>query len=430
MKTLGSRLREEAAFQRAVLVAFQRDAFLRRIAWRNVWRNGRRTAVVVIAIAVGIAGTVLSMAINFGMVVQMVETAIATDLGHLQIHARGYEDDPGLARRLDDGGRMGIAALNLAQNVTAWAPRVRSDGLLTSPRASAGVSVLAIDPEREAGITVMADSVTQGAYLDGEERRILIGEALAERLAVKLGSKVVLSATDVTGDLAGEAFRVGGLFRTSSSDLNRSTVYLQLEEAQRLFAMGDAISELAVRTADRDRVASLQRNLVEELGEGVEVRSWEQLAPLLVYFVDMFDQMAWIMYAAVFIAMAFGIANVMLMSVFERTREIGVIASIGMSGPRVVAMVNWESLFLVGVGLLAGFVLSAAGLFLLRDGIDLSRWGEGLNAMGVPTTIVPVVRMKDLVAPTVVAAVTGILAGLWPAVRASRTRPAEALRHV
>ncbi len=430
MKDLQRRLREDGVFVRAVLLAFERDAFLRRIAWRNVWRNGRRTVVVVIAIAVGIAGTVLSMAINFGMVVQMVETAIATDLGHLQIHARGYEDDPGLARRLDDGGRMGIAALDVAENVTAWAPRVRSDGLLTSPRASAGVSVLAIDPEREARITVLADSVTQGAYLDGEKRRILIGEALAERLRVRLGSKVVLSATDVRGDLAGEAFRVRGLFRTPSSELNRSTVYLQLEEAQRLFAMGDAISELAVRTADRDRVVGLQRHLVEELGEGVEVRNWEQLAPLLVYFVDMFDQMAWIVYAAVFIAMAFGIANVMLMSVFERTREIGVITSIGMSGPRVVAMVTWESLFLVGVGLVAGFVLSATGLFLLRDGIDLSRWGEGLNSMGVPSTIVPVVRTKDLVAPTVVAAVTGILAGLWPAVRASRARPAEALRHV
>jgi ABC-type lipoprotein release transport system permease subunit len=291
------------------------------------------------------------------------------------------------------------------------------------------VRVLAIDPEREARITVLADSVVEGAYLDGERRRILLGQALGEHLQVKLGAKVVLSATDVAGDLTGEAFRVAGFFQTSSLELDRSTVYVRLPEAQSLFAMGDAISELVIRT-DRDEVEELQRQLVERLGDGVEVRNWEQLAPLLVYFVDIFDQMAWIVYAAVFIAMAFGIANVLLMSVFERTREIGVLSSIGMSAPRVVAMVTWESLLLTVVGLLAGFALSALGLFLLRDGIDLSRWAQGLNALGVGTTIVPVVRTGDLVAPTLVATATGILAGLWPAVRASRGRPADALRHV
>jgi ABC-type lipoprotein release transport system permease subunit len=424
--------RANVAFIRAVLMSFERDAFLRRIAWRNVWRNGRRTSVVVAAIAVGLAGTVVSMAIQFGMVIQMVETAISTDLGHLQIHARGYEDDPGLDRRLADGGKAGIAALSaLAEEagVEAWAPRLRSDGLITSPRSSAGVRVLAIDPAREANITVLADSVVEGAYLDGERRRILMGEALGKRLQVKLGSKIVLSASDLNGDLAGEAFRVAGFFRTSSLELDRSTVYVRLPEAQSLFSMGGAISELVVRS-DRDDVTDLQKQLVKRLGEDVEVRNWEQLAPLLVYFVDIFDQMAWIVYAAVFIAMAFGIANVLLMSVFERTREIGVISSIGMSAPRVVAMVTWESLMLTVVGLLAGFALSALGLFLLRDGIDLSRWAQGLNSLGVGSTIVPVVRPGDLVAPTLVAAVTGIVAGLWPAVRASRGRPADALRHV
>jgi ABC-type lipoprotein release transport system permease subunit len=424
-------LRAQVAFFRAVLRAFERDAFLRRIAWRNVWRNGRRTVVVVSAIAVGLSGTVVSMAIQFGMVIQMVETAIATDLGHLQIHARGYEDDPGLGRRLGDGGAPEIAALTASADgdPVVWAPRVRSDGLLTSPRSSAGVRVLAIDPAREQKITVVADSVVEGNYLDGQRRRILLGEALGEHLQVKLGSKVVLSATDVSGDLTGEAFRVAGFFRTSSLELDRSTVYVRLPEAQALFAMGDAISEVVVRT-DRDDVEELQKRLVARLGDGVEVRNWEQLAPLLVYFVDIFDQMAWIVYAAVFIAMAFGIANVLLMSVFERTREIGVLSSIGMSAPRVVAMVTWESLMLTVVGLGAGFALSALGLFLLRDGIDLSRWAQGLNALGVGSTIKPVMRPRDLVAPTVVATVTGIVAGLWPAVRASRGRPADALRHV
>ena len=413
-----------------VIGSLSRDRFVWRIAWRNVWRNGRRGGVVVTAVAVGIAGAVVSMAINFGMVVQMVETAIETDLGHIQIHASGFANDPGLDRRLRDGGEAGIAALDGLVGVRAWAPRVRSDGLLTAPRASAGVRVVAIDPAREPGITVLADSVVDGEYLDGAARRVLLGQALGERLHVRVGSKVVLSGTDANGDLAGEAFRVAGFFRTTSLELDRSTIYVRLQEAQRLFALDGAISELAVVAEHKDDVDRVGDALRARLGADVDVSTWEELAPLLVYFVEVFDQMAWIVYAAVFVAMAFGIANVLLMAVFERTREIGVMRSIGMSAERVVAMVTLESFFLVMAGIVAGFALTALGLFLLRDGIDLSRWGEGLLSMGVGTTIVPVLRPYDLVVPTVVAVVTALVSGLWPAVRATRARPAEALRHV
>jgi ABC-type lipoprotein release transport system permease subunit len=418
------------SFAGQVLGAIARDRVLWRIAWRNVWRNGRRTAVVVAAIAVGIAGVVLSMAIQFGMVFQMVETAIATDLGHLQIHAPGFEDDPGLDYRLPDGGRAGADALSDHPEVAAWSPRIRASGLIMSPRSSAGIQLIAIEPGREAEITVVAESVTDGVYLDGEARRVLVGEALAERLHVKVGSKVVVSATDAKGDLAGEAFRVAGLYRTASLEMDRTTVFVRLAEAQKLLALGDAVSELVVRARDRKQAGALAAELEGKLGSEAEVRTWRQLAPLLVYFVDIFDQMAWIVYAAVFIAMAFGIANVLLMAVFERTREIGVMRSIGMNGQRVVALVTLESLSLVVVGVVAGFALTGLGLFLLRDGIDLSRWAQGLNAMGIGTTITPVVRSGDLVAPVVVATITALLAGLWPALRASRSQPADALRHV
>jgi ABC-type lipoprotein release transport system permease subunit len=223
---------------------------------------------------------------------------------------------------------------------------------------------------------------------------------------------------------------VAGFFRTTSLELDRSTIYVRLEEAQRLFALDGAISELAVVAEHKDDVDRVGEALRARLGSDVDVSTWEELAPLLVYFVEVFDQMAWIVYAAVFVAMAFGIANVLLMAVFERTREIGVMRSIGMSAERVVAMVTLESFFLVMAGIVAGFALTALGLFLLRDGIDLSRWGEGLLSMGVGTTIVPVLRPYDLVVPTVVAVVTALVSGLWPAVRATRARPAEALRHI
>ncbi len=425
-----AQVRDALRFARATLAAAAFDRFLWRLAWRNVWRNPRRTGIVVTAVAVGIAGVILSMAINFGMVLQMVETAISTELGHVQVRARGFRDDPGLGLRLDDGGRAGAAILESLPQVEAWAPRIHSQGLLSSTRASAGVRVLAIDPPRESGITSLAGSITEGAYLDGDARRILVGEALAERLHVGVGGKLVLSASDANGDLAAEAFRVAGLFRTASLELDRTTVYLRLPEAQELLALGDAVSELVAVTERREAIPAVREALATRLVGDVEVSTWRELAPLLVYMVDSFEQMAWIVYAAVFIAMAFGIANVLLMAVFERTREIGVVRSIGMSAPRVVAAVVLESLCLTLFGLLVGFALAVGLVFSLRDGIDLTAFARGLNALGVGTTVVPIVRAQDFTTPTVVATVTAILSSLWPALRAARALPARALRHV
>ena len=160
------------------------------------------------------------------------------------------------------------------------------------------------------------------------------------------------------------------------------------------------------------------------------MRTWEEIQPLLVFFVELFEQMGWIVYGAVFVAMAFGIANVLLMSVYERIREIGILMAIGMGPRRMVASIVIESVLLTLLGVGIGLAIGVLAIWLLGDGIDLSRWAEGLTAYGVGTKIVPVIRSQDLIVPTLVAIVTAVLASLWPALRAVRIRPADAVRHV
>jgi len=400
-----------------------------RFAWRNVGRNPRRTAIVVTAVAVGVGGILLTMAVNYGMVHQMVETAIGTELGHIQVHGQGFEDDPSLDIRIEPerGVRPGWAAD--LPDVRAWAPRVRSQGLVFSPRASVGVRLIGIDPEREAEVSVLAESLVEGSFLT-ERRRLLMGERLARRLHVAVGDKVVVSAQDVSGDMTGEAFRVSGLFRTASRELDEGAVFVRIDEGQRLLGLGEAISELVVLAeADRD-LEALRTGMEQRLGEGLEVRTWQELRPILVHMIDLFDSMGWIVYAAVFVAMAFGIANVLLMSVFDRVREIGILMAIGMPPSRLVVGVVIESLILTGFGLLLGFALGLGSVALLRDGIDLSGFGDDLSAYGIGNRIVPVLRAADIWVPIVVALVTAFLASLWPALRAVRTRPAEAVRQV
>jgi ABC-type lipoprotein release transport system permease subunit len=403
---------------------------LRRIAWRNVWRNPRRTGIVVAAVAVGIGGAVLTMAINFGMVIQMVDTAIATDLGHVQVHAPGYADDPGIAHRLADGGAAVLGALAGREHVRAFAPRLRAQALIFSPRASAGVALVGVDAGREPAITVIASSVTAGLYLDGTHRRLVMGEALARRLHVDVGDKVVVSVQDVHGDLTGEAFRVQGLFRTASRDFDGGTIFVPLAEGQALFDVGQDVSEVVVVADHRSQVDALRDGLRAQVGAAARVRSWDETQPMLRYMVDLFDQVGWVVYAAVFVAMAFGIANVMLMAIHERVREIGIVTAIGMHPDRLVALICIESVFLTALGLLVGLALALGGVAALHEGIDLSRWAEGLEAYGIGTRIVPTLRADDLTVPVIAAALTALLASLWPAMRAARLRPAEAVRHL
>ena len=400
-----------------------------RMAWRNAWRNPRRTAVVVTAVAVGIAGVVLTMAVNYGMVVQMVETAISTELGHLQIHAAGFDQNPELAVRLEDGGRAGAEALKALGGVAAWARRVRAEGLITSPRSSAGVRVVGIEPEREAGVSIVARSVREGRYLDGVKRRVLVGAKLARRLEVDVGDKVVLSVQDLAGDLGAEALRVAGLFETPMGELDGGTVFVRIDEGQALLGLGRAVSEIVVVADDRARVPALREALAARL-PGAEVRSWKELRPVLVYLVKLFDQQALWVYVAVFVAMAFGIANVLLMAVYERIREIGILMAVGMRRGRLVAMIVAESFFVTLLGLALGFAGAVAGVWGLQDGIDLSFFAEGLSAFGVGTRLVPVLRWADFSVPMAVALVTAVAASAWPALHAVRFRPAEAVRRV
>ena len=401
-----------------------------RLAWRGLWRNPRRTLLVIASVAVGIAGCFVTIAINSGMGAQMVETAIQTELGHVQIHVAGFEADPELRRTLPNGASRSTGALQTIEHVRAWSRRIRGQGLVNSPRASVGVRVVAVEPAREAQVSSLARSIVLGSWLGEEPRRIVVGVDLAKRLRVGIGSKVVLSVQDLAGDLTGQAFRVGGLLRTASREHNLGIVLLPLAEAQALFGLGDAVSEIVLVADTRRDVESVRSTLVLALGKEVEVRSWDELQPRLVFMVDTFDQMAWVIYAGVFIAMAFGIANVLLMSVYERTREIGVMMAMGMRPARVVITVVAESLVVTLLGLGFGLGIGVGSVLLLSDGIDLSLFAAGLETMGVGTRIVPVLRANDVVAPLAMAVLAATLASAWPAMRAASLRPSQALRRV
>jgi putative ABC transport system permease protein len=409
---------------------------LLRIAWRNVGRGRLRSAIVVCAIAVGVSACVLLIAWSRGIFHQMADNAVRSRLGHLAVLAPGGIDDPDPARSLPDGGRPVIEALEGRSGVRA-APRLQGDGLVQSARSSGRVSILGVDPEREPFVSSVPAQLVEGTYLVEAPASVralppvVIGVALAERLRVDLGDKVVLH---VPGEAGIGAFRVRGLFQTASSEFDRSVAYLRLADAQHLLAAEGRVTEVAValeRPSEAHAVQAWLRASLPLAWPGVEhvVLRWQEREPQLAELLELMSNISWILYAVVFIAMAFGIANVLLMAVYERTREFGVLRALGLKSGRLLALVMLESFVLTLVGVGAGLALGVPlVLWLGATGLDLSLFAEGLRAYGIGARIHFRIGAEDLVSPVWIATATALIAALWPAVRAARLNPAEALR--
>jgi ABC-type lipoprotein release transport system permease subunit len=409
---------------------------LLRVAWRNLIRGWLRSAIVVSAMAFGLGASLFMTGLNKGFVKQMTDTAVQTQLGHIAVYVRGYHDNPDVKRNLPQGGRAVLKHLHERPGVAASA-RLRGDGLVQSARYSVRAVVVGVDPEAEANVSSVPSSLVEGSFLRAAPRAILrtrslspvvIGKKMAERLRVELGDKVVLH---VPGEAGLAAFRVRGIYRTASSEFDGSHAYLRLEDAQRLFGIGDRVTEVTLVLERPSRAPALQAWLEARLGGShYEVLRWEERAPRLAAMLEVVRRMTWIFYAGVFIAMAFGIANVLFMAVFERIREFGVLRAMGLGPKRLVAMVLLESVLLTMGGTLAGL---AVGLRLVawfeERGLNLAWFAEGLRAYGIGTTIRTTIDAGDLVWPVVMAAITAFVAGLAPALRAVHLSPAAALRH-
>jgi ABC-type lipoprotein release transport system permease subunit len=357
----------------------------------------------------------------------------------MAVLAQGYQKNPDVQRNLPDGGRAIVTELERFPGAHA-SPRIVGDGLLQSARRSSRVVIVGIDPMREARVSVVTQALVEGRMplplvTTGSRRLpgIAIGAAMAERLRVKLGDKVVAHAP---GEVGLGAFRVSGIFRTASSEFDRSHAYLRVEDAQRLLSVPDRVTEVAVLLDDPDRLPEFHAFASSALAAALpdtelDVLTWKEREPRLAAMLGLMADMTWVIYGAVFVAMAFGIANALLMMVYERIREFGMLRALGLQSSRLLALVLLESLVMMLVGTALGLAVGVPiVLWLGQVGIDLTAFADGLTEFGIGTTVYTRIEWRDVLLPVGVAMATAILAALWPAWKAVRLRPAEAIRHI
>jgi ABC-type lipoprotein release transport system permease subunit len=372
---------------------------------------------------------VVIAAISRGSLEQQLTNSIRNLTGHIQIHAPGFRDDPVIEHRFSPPDATLREAL-AARDVITWGTRVRVPAVIASERESAGVTLVGIEPPREEGLSFIPEALTEGRYLaTPEDEGLLLGHKLAERLETGLGRRVVLMSQDVNNQVADRGFRVVGIFDTQPQHMEEAYVFVGRASAQRLLKMGESVTEIAVMTADRDRLeAPLAR--IAAAAPGLEVAPWTAIEPLLVLTQRITDVILVIWYVIVFAAMSFGLINTLLMAVFERTREFGLFQALGMRPAHIVGQVLVESLILLALALALGNLAAWGTIASLKGGIDLSAVAEGMEMVGVAPVIYPAWSAGDLAAANVLVFVLGVLASLYPAWRAARHVPIEAITRV
>jgi putative ABC transport system permease protein len=403
---------------------------LLKIAWRNIWRNKKRSLIVLTSIVIGTIAAVVLDGLSIGMLNQMLFNQINTGISYIQIHKKGFNDNKTVQNYMPDYKHV-EDVLKKNPQIKYYSKRVITFGLLSSATNSSGVYMNGILPQEEENVSVIKSSIVEGSYLTQKQREILIGKDLAEKLGVGLGDKVVALCTTPDGTVGTDLFRISGIYETASSEFDKVNIYINLHSAQQMMGIGDNIYEFAIVPGDYERVPAIKDKLVSQLGNRYEVLSYIDLLPTLILSLDLYKESMLIFDIIIALALIFGIANVMLMSVFERIREFGVLMSIGIKNAKLFIMIIVEA-FIIGVlGTVIGIGLgSLIELFLSKVGINLSIFAESLKSFGVGAIIYPVLSLSNIATLLMMIPFISVLAAIYPSYKAIKLEPVSAIRYI
>ncbi|HKQ30832.1 MAG TPA: ABC transporter permease, partial [Burkholderiales bacterium] len=406
-----------------------RRVFLK-LALRGLQRNRRRSLITLSAIALGLAGLIFLWGYVDGTNQQMITNITSYLTGHVQVHQRGYHDDPTLDLTFGQVDEL-TARFQKLGDVAAVAPRIESFALASGADKTRGVMVVGIDPPRERQVTTLDRAIKQGTYLDAADRRgIMLGEHLAEILRITLGDDVVLVTQAADGSVGAGKFYVRGIYRSGIDAIDSSFVYINFAAAQDLLVLEGQATALVARLVDLDHVPSAVERWQREVGSEFEVLGWKNVMPELAGNVQLHYWFAQIVLFVVFVVVTLGVANTVLMGVMERSHEFGVMLALGTRPGQVARTVLYEALLL---GLAASVLGIAVGTaitgYLNRHGLDFGNYSEAMQMMpGLTTVVYPSVNPGPIAMLALTLLVTTIIASVYPAWKASHLSPVDAIR--
>jgi putative ABC transport system permease protein len=398
------------------------------LAWRNIWRNKKRSLIIISAVAVGLCCGLFASAAMFGMWDSMINTTIDRDIGHFQIHSKSFEDEK-LVTDTIPGFENIMSRLKATKYVTGVSSRILIEGMASSATTSNGVRILGINPETEKKVTSIYKHIIKGNYF-GEtwKNQIVIGEKLADNLGLREKSKIVLGFQGIDGSIIYGAFRVTGIFRTESSTFDKSNVFVKEDDLLKLINSNKISNEIVVRLSSVQQVDSVYIAIKNKYSN-LSVKYWGEVAPELNFYYQSVVLQSNIFVGIILFALLFGITNTMLMSVMERVREFGVLMAVGMKRSRVFFMIIMETISLSFIGGVVGLILALILIeYFGSVGINLSAFTEGLSQWSLGTQLYTSLPFSFYPPLVLMILVTAVISAFYPALKAIKLKPATAIR--
>lgn len=407
------------------------------VAWRNLWRNKLRSGVIILAVAIGIIGGVVTDGFMSGMVDQRVNSAIANEVSNIQIHNPGFQLNNELQYLIPHANKI-AAEIRKYPQVSAVSLRLKCQAMASSALAGAGIMANGVIPKEESHVSSLKKHIVEGVYLNKKQRiPAVISKKLAKKLNIGIGDKVILTLADTSGTITGGAFQIVGIYKTSDDMFDEINVFVRKGDLARLVGFpSSATHEIAVLLNNNEQTSGFKKILDKKFLRQIKtkkivIQSWGQLEPMLKSMVAMMNYFSYIFMVIILIALAFAIINVMLMAILERTREIGMLMALGMNKHKIFRMIMLETIFLSLAGAFLGLGISIWVIkFYASYGFDLSFVSNGLNAIGYSSIIYFRVNPNFYISTVIMVVIIAIIASIPPALKALKLQPATAIRDI
>ena len=401
-----------------------------KISWRNVWRNKLRSFVVIISVVFGLLGGIIIIAMSYGLNEERMNNAVETYLSHIQIHNKSFSEEYNIKHTIDN--LEGIEnAIENDSRVVSYSKRIILNGMLSNSNGSYGIQVKGVDPVQEVKVTNTYEKIIEGEYFKSKrDNTILIGKKLADRLNLKIKSKVVITFQDENYELTSLLYRVEGIFRSGNSRYDEANVFVKNISITKNLPNFSGYHEIPMLLTDIDLRGDLKNDLIPYSSDNI-VEGWDDISKDLAYANEMLAAVLYIFMIIILSALSFGIVNTMLMAILERRKEIGMLMSIGMSRFKIFLMISFETMFLSIVALPIGLILSYSIVeYYSVVGIDLSIVEAGLENFGVGTRLYFKVPNQEYFIVAIMVFVISIISSIFPSVRALKINPVEATKTI
>ncbi|MCU7813666.1 MAG: FtsX-like permease family protein [Candidatus Thiodiazotropha sp. (ex Rostrolucina anterorostrata)] len=400
------------------------------LATRNLLRNRRRTLITLITMIFGIATLTLLSALNDGWLSQMKTNFILSYTGHLQIHAKGFETSQNLNDRIKDPEEVSRLMQSYPE-IIGWTQRIRTSGLASVSGSSAGIQIMATDPEQETWVTSMDQGIKEGIWLrPGMSHDLLLGRTVAQNLGAELGDRVILMAQRLNGEMVSEVFFLRGILETGAPQIDRTLAVITLNSAQQWLQMDQTVTDIVIRADNHDNTDVLYRLFTQQLSDlKYEIMPWQELDPMVRQWLEFSDAYGFVILFVVIVLVLIEILNTMLISLHERQKELGVIVAIGTKRYQVFLMLLLEAVMLIFIGAILGYLAGSLLVFSVADsGINLTHFANAFEFFYMDPIIHPQLTQSSAINILGATLAAALLAGIYPAWKATRLSLSQALR--